>query len=118
MTRPSDEEREDCEVWRCLITENPVGTDTMRVGDTCVCQVCCLVSAIEAAREEGRQRADEAACKTIADEHEHGYKRGHAAGVAEAVEGLGPRITHRMDCFGPCTCGLDAALARLRKGGA
>lgn len=56
-------------VWRCEVTRNPVGTDTVMIGRPCQCQACRM------AAEIGRLRAllsdkDYIRCK--AD-----YNRGH-----------------------------------------
>lgn len=40
------------ETWRCLVTDNPVGTDTIMIGWKCDCQVCRASETIDRLRSE------------------------------------------------------------------
>lgn len=55
---------------RCLITGNPVGTDTWKIGYSCQCQICQTASEIERLRSELEQ-AREACAKVAEDQDGH-----------------------------------------------
>lgn len=111
MTPTSAEAVAGLVLWRCEVTNNPVGTDTVAVGYTCMCRGCrghALAAEVEALKKE-RDRAERTlryALEVAKDQEDHADSL--ASELAQCREADGwrpiveaPRDGTRFDAWQP-----------------
>ena len=74
------------EPYRCLVTGNPVGTDTEMVGHPCECQMCRAVREIDLLKSGERGAVLQARQAAEARAYTRGRVEGYAEGISDAAE--------------------------------
>ena len=102
------------EPYRCLVTGNPVGTDTEMVGVGCECQMCRAMREIDLLTESG-EHGRGAVLQARRPPRRARYTRGRVEGYAEGISDAAEEFAQLQTRVVPLIEQLNVMLAMTQR---